>query len=95
MMNEQELKRRIEEAAAALKVAGAEAVYLFGSVAEGRRRADSDVDLAVSGLEPERFVRAMSRAAEILQCPLDLVDLDEETPFVRYVKRKGRLQRVA
>ena len=37
---------------AALKHSGAKTVYLFGSAARGSMRADSDIDLAVSGLPP-------------------------------------------
>ncbi|HEX5410304.1 MAG TPA: nucleotidyltransferase domain-containing protein [Terriglobia bacterium] len=41
---------RIEEAAAALKAAGAREVYVFGSAATGKMRENSDVDMAVSNL---------------------------------------------
>jgi predicted nucleotidyltransferase len=84
----------VSEAAAALKAAGAREVYLFGSAAKGQLAAASDVDLAVSGLPPESFYRAMARAANILGCPLDLVDLDEDTPFTRYLRHEGELRRV-
>ena len=84
----------VSEAAAALKAAGAREVYLFGSAAKGQLSLTSDVDLAVSGLPPESFYRAMARAASILGRPLDLVDLDEDTPFTRYLRHEGELRRV-
>jgi len=90
----EDLKRRIERAAEALRAAGAKEVYLFGSAAMGRLDPDSDVDLAVSGLPPRRFFHAMGEAADLLSCPLDLVDLDEDTPFTRYLKEEGELVRV-
>jgi len=90
----QELRRAIERAAAALKAYGATEVYLFGSAASGRLREGSDVDLAVSGLPPDRFFQAMGPAGEQLDRPLNLVDLDEDTPFTRYLKEEGELQRV-
>lgn len=37
---------------------GATRVYLFGSLAEGRFRLTSDIDLAVEGLAPEKFFKA-------------------------------------
>lgn len=37
---------------------GATRVYLFGSLAEGRFRLASDIDLAVEGLAPEKFFKA-------------------------------------
>ena len=70
-------------------------MYVFGSAAHGILRAASDVDLAVSGLPPERFFEAMGEAADILQRALDLVDLDEDSPFTRYLKEEQELVRVA
>lgn len=84
----------IEQAVASLKSEGAREVYLFGSVARGKIRPDSDVDMAVSGLPPKRFFRAMQKAARLFKCPFDLVDLDDDTPFTRYLKRSGELVRV-
>jgi predicted nucleotidyltransferase len=88
------MRERIKRAAAALRDAGAREVYVFGSAATGRLRTDSDVDLAVSGLPPERFFRAMGIAWDELGRPLDLVDLDDETPFTRYLREEGELQLV-
>lgn len=90
-----ELKGRIALAAEALKKAGAREVYLFGSAATDLLREDSDVDLAVSGLPPRQFFRAMGQASRILHRPVDLVDLDETNPFTEYLKKEGELLRVA
>jgi predicted nucleotidyltransferase len=91
---DEDMKALVEKAVRVLKAAGAETVHLFGSAARGGLREGSDVDLAVSGLPPEVFFRAMSRAGDALGCPLDLVDLDEDTPFTRYLKEEGELLRV-
>jgi predicted nucleotidyltransferase len=88
------LEERVKRAAQALVAAGASEVYVFGSAATDTMREDSDVDLAVAGLPPAVFFRTMGTAAEILQCPLDLVDLDEDTLFTRYLREKGGLVRV-
>ena len=90
-----ELQQAIEQAAAILKAAGADAVYLFGSTVEGPVRPDSDIDLAVAGLPPARFFQAMGQTMSVLPRSLDLVDLDVDTPFTRYLKQKGKLHRVA
>ncbi len=92
---EGELRRRIAEAAAVLKAAGAREVYVFGSAVRGSLREKSDVDMAVSGLPPEVFFRAMAAATDALGRSLDLVDLDVENPFTHYLKSEGELQRVA
>ena len=89
------LAKLIEESAAALKAAGAREVYLFGSAAGGRMDEASDVDMAVTGLPAEKFFPAMSVAGRILQRPLDLIDLDEPNLFTAYLKKKGKLRRVA
>jgi predicted nucleotidyltransferase len=92
---DEELRRRIEQAAAVLRECGAKEVYLFGSAATGKMRPESDIDLAVSGLPPEVFFEAMGKAGDILRIPLSLVDLDEDNAFTRYLKEEGELQRVA
>jgi predicted nucleotidyltransferase len=92
---EANLKAGIGKAASALITAGAREVYLFGSAARGKLRQDSDIDMAVSGLPPKSFFRAMSKAGRILNRSLDLIDLDEDNPFTRYLKEEGELERVA
>ena len=89
-----ELKGRIALAAEALKKAGAREVYLFGSAATGRLSENSDIDMAVRGLPPERFFQAMGDAADLLDVPLDLVDLDEANPFTECLQQHGGLVRV-
>jgi predicted nucleotidyltransferase len=90
----EELREQIRKAAEALRKAGAREVYLFGSAAIGRMREDSDIDLAVSGLPPEKFWEAMARAGDVLDKPFDLIDLDEDSPFTQYLKEEGELLRV-
>lgn len=91
---DEQTTRRIEQAAAVLKEAGAQEVYLFGSAAHGEVQEDSDIDFAVSGLPPQRFFSAMACAEAVLQRPLDLIDLDLPTPFARHLRAEGELCRV-
>jgi predicted nucleotidyltransferase len=90
----EDLKALIAKAAEALRREGAKEVYVFGSAATGRPREGSDVDLAVTGLPPRRYLQALGDAIDILQLPVDLVDLDQETPFPRHLKEEGKLVRV-
>ncbi len=90
-----ELQSPIEQAAAVLKNFGADSIYLFGSFVDGTARADSDIDMAVSGLDPRHFFQAMGQMLLILPRPLDLIDLDEDTPFTNHLKQEGQLYRVA
>jgi predicted nucleotidyltransferase len=94
-MTDADLLERIAAAASALKDAGAKEVYLFGSAITGIGGDNSDIDLAVVGLPPERFYRVMTQVIRILGRPLDLLDLDEPTPLVRYLREEGKLRRVA
>ena len=57
-----EMKGLVDKAASALKAVGAKEVYVFGSASKGKMRPNSDVDMAVSGLPPEVFFRAMAAA---------------------------------
>jgi predicted nucleotidyltransferase len=93
-MNER-FKDQLERGAALLKAVGAREVFVFGSVAEERAREGSDIDLAVAGLPPEIFFATMGRLADLFDRTVDLVDLDEASPFTIYLRSKGLLRRVA
>jgi len=73
---------------------GASSVFVFGSAARGKLRPDSDIDMAVMGLPPGVYFSAVSRASDLLGRPVDLVDLDEDTPSVRYLLASGDLVHV-
>lgn len=81
-------------AANLLRSMGATQVFLFGSAAKGGLRPDSDVDMAVTGLPPQVYFSAVSKASDLLGRPVDLVDLDDLTPLVRYLIGSGDLVRV-
>lgn len=81
-------------AASLLRRLGATEVFLFGSAASGQLRTTSDVDIAVRGLPPSVYFSAVSKAGDVLGRPVDLVDLDDLTPGVRYLLGSGQLIRV-
>ena len=84
----------IKRAADELKVAGAREVYVFGSAAHGTDKAASDLDLAVSGLPPAVFYRTGARISDLIGRSVDLIDLDRNTPFTRYLRTENELVRV-
>jgi uncharacterized protein len=88
-------ERDIETAARILREQGATEVFVFGSAASDTMRPESDIDLAVRGLPPEKFFRSMSLVTVEISRPLDLIDLDDETTFTQYLQKKGKLRRVA
>jgi uncharacterized protein len=91
----EELQKIIGQAAAILKEEGAEEIFVFGSAAEGKLAEHSDIDMAVSGIPPERFYAAAGRIYGIGGRQFDLIDLDDTNEFVEYLKREGKLHRVA
>jgi predicted nucleotidyltransferase len=84
----------IKRAAAELKTAGAREIYVFGSAAHGTGDAASDLDLAVSGLPPSVFYRMGARVSDLIGRSVDLIDLDRNTPFTRYLRTENELVRV-
>ena len=85
-------KRRVRAWEAARRAAdvlrtqyAADAVIAFGSLAgEGQFDEQSDIDLAVSGITPKRFLRAWADAGNVTgEFDLDVVDLADCGPALR------------
>lgn len=62
---------------------GVTRVVLFGSLASGRFRPDSDIDLAVEGLAAASFFRALAQASRLSLFPLDLKPLEDLAPHFK------------
>lgn len=90
-----EVRRDVETAARILLEEGATEVYVFGSAVHGTMRADSDIDLAIRGLPPEKFFPAMGKVGDTIRRMFDLVDLDDNNLFTRFLEEEGELVRVA
>jgi predicted nucleotidyltransferase len=73
---------------------GASEVFVFGSAMKGQLRPASDIDMAVSGLPPRVYFSAISQASDLIGRPVDLVDLDDDSGLVRYLRDSGELVRV-
>ena len=56
---------------------GVRRVYLVGSLAHGRFHDRSDIDLAVEGLEPRYYVRALAEIADLAGREVDLIVLED------------------
>ncbi len=62
---------------------------IFGSITrQGRFREDSDVDIAVEGIDAEAFFRAMSLLSSELDRPVDIVRLSE-CHFAERIRERG------
>jgi predicted nucleotidyltransferase len=85
----------VSKAAKLLIRLGASEVYVFGSAVKGQLRPKSDIDMAVSGLPALVYFSAISQASDLIGRPVDLVDLDDDSGLVRYLRCSGELVRVA
>lgn len=74
------LRAALPEVVSFLRQEGATRVWLFGSLARDGFRHDSDVDLAVEGLEFHAWLRASVRCTELLRRQVDLVRLEDAPP---------------
>jgi predicted nucleotidyltransferase len=87
-------QKNIHRAVEILKSAGCTDIYLFGSLATGDARSESDVDLAVRGCPKGKFFRLLGQLLFELDYPVDLVNLDSRDAFARYLEREGELLQI-
>lgn len=95
MTEQSTIQQDIELAMKILQDAGAREIFIFGSASRGMERPDSDIDLAVRGLPPERFYEVVGTVLSSISRSFDLIDLDEPNEFTAYLEKKGELRRVA
>jgi len=78
-----------------LKEAGCTEIFIFNSLATGKAREDSDIDLAIRGCPPSIFFKTWGRLLRELKHTVNLVDLDSKEPYGKYLEKRGELKRVA
>ena len=85
----------IKKAVKILKENGAKEVYIFGSIANGKMDENSDIDIAVKGLQEKDFYKVASILNFELENEIDLIDLDDkENRFTQIVLKLGGLLKV-
>ena len=87
-------EKNIRQAVEILKEAGCREIFLFGSLAENRIREGSDIDIAVRGCPKEKFFHLLGKLLLKLDVDADLVDLDENDAFPRYLIQNERLVKI-
>ena len=87
-------QKDIHRAVEILKEAGCTHVFLFGSLATGKLRDGSDIDLAVRGCPKGRFFHLLGKLLLEMDHPVDLVSLDSQDAFARYLEEKGDLLQI-
>ena len=78
-----------------LTKAGCTDVYLFGSLADRSNNSSSDIDLAVNGLQKNKYFHVYGELMKILEHPFDLVGLDYNNDFSHELLKSGTLKRVS
>jgi predicted nucleotidyltransferase len=84
----------INKAAEILKSAGCKECYVFGSVSDGRASNNSDIDLAIRGLPPEKFFIVYGQLSMQIKRAIDLVDLDDGSRFSKKLQQREAMTRV-
>jgi predicted nucleotidyltransferase len=87
-MRRDEVIARLKEAEPALRARGIRRAAVFGSVARGEERPDSDIDIMIE-VDPEAnitiygYVGLKELVAGLFDQPADVVDREGLKPFVR------------
>jgi len=87
-------RKDVRRAVEILKGAGCTDVFLFGSLATGEIKDKSDIDLAIRGCPKGRFFHLLGRLLLELDYPVDLVNLDRQDAFARYLEKEGELLQI-
>lgn len=91
----QPFEKDIQKAVKILKEAGCNEVFLFGSLASHSHRKTSDIDLAVRGCPQGQFFFLQGRLLLELDHPADLVNLDSQDAFSRFLEQEKELIQIA
>jgi len=89
------LREDISTAIEILQRAGCSEIYIFGSLAKGTQRPDSDIDIATVGLPKDRFFATYGHILTQVHRHVDLVALDYGQDFGSKLREVGPLTRVA
>ena len=85
----------IKKAIQILKDNGAKEIFIFGSVAKGKINENSDIDIAIKGINAKDFYRVASILMFELENKFDLIDLDDkENRFSQMLLKVGGLLKV-
>ena len=63
--------------------------HIFGSVAEGRCREKSDIDIYVSSLPAEDYWQFRHELEEAVQLPIDLYTDSDDPVFIKKIMARG------
>ena len=82
-------KRNIDRVVEIAKDYGATQVILFGSALENFDNAN-DIDIGVLGIPDNKFLEFGGTLDIELGISVDVVPLNQKSPFIDYIRKKGR-----
>ncbi len=80
----------IEQTTEIAKDCQAKRVWVFGSVLRNPDTAH-DLDIGCEGVPPRQFLRLVGRILDEVGPEVDVVDLGDDNPFTRYIRKHARL----
>jgi len=83
----EDIKRAID----LLKNEGCKSIFLFGSMVTGRIHDNSDIDIGIAGLPPQKFFRVYARLDKELSNRVELVDFDLNRDFYELLNSLGEV----
>jgi predicted nucleotidyltransferase len=82
-------KRLLENGTPVFKRFNLQVVYLFGSVASGKSRESSDIDLYVSSLPADRYWKFRHELEEAVDLPIDVYTDSDDRKFIKKIIERG------
>jgi len=84
----------IKKAADFLKREGCGAVFLFGSMVTGRIHENSDINIGIMGLPPQRFFRVYGKLDHEVSTCVELVDFDSDMDRYNFLNSQGKVVKI-
>jgi len=81
----------IKKATNFLKNEGCKTVFLFGSMVKGKIHENSDIDLGISGLPPQKYLKVYAQLDKEISSKIDLVDFDTNEEFFSLLNSIGEV----
>lgn len=85
----------VDRAVDILKAAGCTDIFLFGSLVHGKVHPDTDIDIAVRGCPSGQFFHLWGKLSSELDYTIDLINLDLQQDFGRFLEEQQELVKIA
>ena len=86
-----EYQKDIEVATNLLKNEGCQSIFLFGSMVTGKIHQNSDINIGIKGLPPEKFFRVYAELDNNVSKEVDLVDFDDNSKLYNLLNSLGEV----